>query len=217
MKDESNAHSGAHSSSHAALMSVRMEENQANTQHQAEEGQEPPAPPETATGGAVIGELLKPEATAAISRALATAMIRMEERHSGPLPSPKQLRLYEECQPGLAERIVSMAEREQAHRHKTIDSMESLRKSTLSHVSSRDARGQYLGAGLALSVLTFCFYLAASGSPKVGGWVAVATMVGLAGVFVTRRIKNQSESEAPEETVPDAPSKQAHPSNDEKN
>lgn len=37
--------------------------------------------------------------------------------HQGPLPPPELLHGYEQALPGAAERIVAMAEREQAHRH----------------------------------------------------------------------------------------------------
>ncbi|MEY2226866.1 DUF2335 domain-containing protein [Streptomyces sp. BF23-19] len=39
-------------------------------------------------------------------------------RHSGPLPSPRELGEYEAALPGLAAEIVGMAKAEQAHRHK---------------------------------------------------------------------------------------------------
>lgn len=218
MKDDPHSRAGEHSSSHAAMMSLKVEDAK-NIAQQAEEGQEPPPSSDSvsSTGSSsVIGELLKPEATAALSRAVATAMVRMEERHSGPLPSPKHLKQYEECHPGLAERIVSMAEREQAHRHKTIDSMETFRSATLKHLSRRDARGQYLGAALATSVLGFCFYLASHGSPQVGGWVAVATMVGLAGVFVTKKITRGSDTKDDDEQLSKTPEQPENPSGDEK-
>lgn len=50
--------------------------------------------------------------------------------HKGPLPSPQTLAGYEQILPGCADRIVSMAEGEQAHRHamdrKAVDTWASL-------------------------------------------------------------------------------------------
>lgn len=41
----------------------------------------------------------------------------MVEQFSGPLPRPQDLAKYNETLPGAAERILVMAEKEQAHRH----------------------------------------------------------------------------------------------------
>lgn len=38
--------------------------------------------------------------------------------YSGPLPHPQQLKAYDDITPGAADRIIAMAERENAHRHK---------------------------------------------------------------------------------------------------
>lgn len=200
-------------SNHANSRLVSVETDDSSSEHlntDLEEGQEPPVPTERdgQEGRSVIGELMRPEAKKIISSVVSTAIIKSEERHSGPLPSPKQLKQYEECHPGLAERIVTMAEKEQAHRHKTIDSMEAFRKGALDHVSGRDRRGQYLGAFIVLAVLGFCFYLVDQGSPKVAGWVAALTLVGLAGVFVTGRFKNTSDVKEPDnESSPSMQSK----------
>lgn len=53
----------------------------------------------------------------------ATEVVQMVQmtisrQHSGPLPSPEDFAGYEAAHPGTAERILSMAERAQAHRHK---------------------------------------------------------------------------------------------------
>jgi uncharacterized membrane protein len=42
----------------------------------------------------------------------------VSKMHSGPLPPPEDLAGYEAAHPGAAERILAMAERNQAHRHK---------------------------------------------------------------------------------------------------
>lgn len=57
---------------------------------------------------------------------------------SGPLPPPEVLRDYGEVLPGLSEKIVEMADREQRHRHKIeTDDLQ---------LDRREARrGQYLG------------------------------------------------------------------------
>lgn len=44
-------------------------------------------------------------------------MTMVRKSHSGPLPSPEMYAEYESAHPGSAERILQMAEKEQAHRH----------------------------------------------------------------------------------------------------
>lgn len=49
--------------------------------------------------------------------------IIVSERHSGPLPSPRSFGQYEDILPGAADRILSMAEKEQQHRHDVDDDL----------------------------------------------------------------------------------------------
>jgi uncharacterized membrane protein len=66
--------------------------------------------------------------------------------HIGPLPSPETLRQYEDLLPGTAERIISMAERQSAHR---IDL-----ESTVVREQLKDSkRGQFIGLVIALAFL----------------------------------------------------------------
>ena len=41
----------------------------------------------------------------------------MQTAYSGPIPDPLSLEKYEKIQPGFADRIISMAEKEASHRH----------------------------------------------------------------------------------------------------
>lgn len=136
-----------------------------------------------------FGDLLdEPAKKEAMTRVVMTAMMQ-RERHRGPLPSPRQLSEYEQCLPGTAERIVAMAEKEQTHRHATMDGFSVFRNDTLVHVKNRDSRGQYLGALMCAGVIGLCFYMVNTGSPASAATLAGATLVGLAGVFVTRQRK----------------------------
>lgn len=58
--------------------------------------------------------------------------------HSGPLPPPETLEAYGKVVPGLAEKIVDMADREQRHRHE-------LEREDLKQDRREARRGQYLG------------------------------------------------------------------------
>lgn len=58
------------------------------------------------------------QATLIDSAGKQSSILVTERKFSGPLPSPDVLRDYDTIQPGFAERIFSMAEREQGTRHK---------------------------------------------------------------------------------------------------
>lgn len=65
---------------------------------------------------------------------------------SGPLPPPEVLREYGEVVPGLSEKIVEMADREQHHRHR-------LERDDLELDRREARRGQYLGAATLFALI----------------------------------------------------------------
>ncbi|MEU2289457.1 DUF2335 domain-containing protein [Streptomyces bacillaris] len=115
-------------------------------------------------------------------------------RHVGPLPSPHMLAEYEAVLPGLAERIVSMAEGEQAHRHE-------LEKTDLRQDYIISRTGQVLGITALLVIAALAAYLGYLGHP---GWaVAVAgiDIAAVVGVFVTGQFRiTESDQEPVEDT-----------------
>lgn len=100
--------------------------------------------------------------------------------HEGPLPPPEQLAKYDEAVPGLAERIVTMAEDEGRHRR---------------DLEQRDvrirARGESLGLIAAvlicLAVNGLAAYALTLGASAEAVAMIVAEIAGLAGVFVLGR------------------------------
>lgn len=116
------------------------------------------------------------------------AVIRqVSTSHSGWLPTPAFMREYEEVLPGLAERIVLLPEREQAHRHTMTDS-----------IVRRDYRlrttGQWMGMGALVLILLFCAFLAVLGNTTAAAWVAAAVIIGTVGIFVTGQVSGNSTS-----------------------
>ena len=80
----------------------------------------------------------------------------------GPLPPPALYREYEEILPGMAERLMKMAESEQSHRH-------DWEKRITSYSAKEIIRGQWMGLVLAL-----CAFAAAIGCVYWGyPWVAI--------------------------------------------
>lgn len=119
---------------------------------------------------------------------------------SGPIPSPDILSKYDALMPGLADRIVTMAEVEVSQRHKVEWECLVLNREAL-HVEAGERRiGQILGfsigmASLAVSIVSLFmrYEIAAS---IIGG----TTVVGLVAVFVTGRFKKDTSTDpqAPE-------------------
>ena len=77
-------------------------------------------------------------------------------RFSGPLPPPSSFREYDKVLPGSAERILGMAEDEQAGRH-------GWEKAALDGALKENARGQYLGAILSVIFAGVAVFLAMNG------------------------------------------------------
>lgn len=139
-----------------------------------------------------IADHLPPE-----QREMLIEVMEASSSHRGPLPTPAMLREYEAILPGLAERIVRLPEREQEHRHQTMET-----------ILRRDARlrdrGQVFGMLALVIVLAFCAYLASIGAAKIAGAVAIALVIAVVGIFVTGRYldahsdtNNESSDETP--------------------
>lgn len=75
-----------------------------------------------------------------------------QEAYQGPLPHPDLLVKYEEIIPGSAERILSMAEKEQRHRHQ-------LENEVIKKEIAQKGRGLYFGFTLALLIIVVGAYL----------------------------------------------------------
>ena len=87
---------------------------------------------------------------------------------------------YDRVLPGSAERILAMAEKEQAHRV----SMEGIAL----RASAKDSKfGQYFGFSLALLCIGGGIYLATQGQTIAAVAVIVASASGLAGRFLINR------------------------------
>ncbi len=110
--------------------------------------------------------------------------------YSGPLPPPAHLAQYEQVQSGLADRIVSMAEKEQAHRIDT--EQRYLRASISSH-----RWGQFLGTFLAVLGFAVAAIFGYWGHATVGATLAGGVVSAIVGVLYVRQrySKDQSKEE----------------------
>jgi len=178
-----------------------------------EEPKEPPAPVEEDLAEDVrdalavlededessdIRDLLSsPEARQTVERMVMTAVSVIEERHSGPLPAPRQMREYEEIVPGGAERIFQMAEREQLQRHAVQNNDVQFREQAFNHVQKRESRGQGIAFVLCLIILGMGGVLIATGFPGLATTLIMATLVGIASVFLLGRGAKKTEPSVP--------------------
>ena len=105
---------------------------------------------------------------------------------SGPLPPADQIRAYEEVLPGSADRILSMAERQQEHR-------QSLEKVTVEGAANRSWWGMRLGFVIAVIVVGIGAGAIFTGHALAGFAVIIAQTAILAGVFVYGRVDQRRE------------------------
>jgi uncharacterized membrane protein len=96
------------------------------------------------------------------------------------------MRVYEEVLPGSANRILEMAERQQAHRH-------SLEKTTVTEAAARSRWGLRLGFVIAVLVIGVGAAAIFTGHPTAGLAAIVSQAAILAGVFVYGRIEQRKE------------------------
>jgi uncharacterized membrane protein len=108
--------------------------------------------------------------------------------HTGPMPPPEQLREYESVLPGLADRIVQMAEREQNQRH-------AMQRATILGSQEITKRGQQYGLAVAVIVLVVAMILVLTGHDKAGMVLASVDLVSLVAVFVVGRVASSREEE----------------------
>lgn len=89
------------------------------------------------------------------------SMQALYQQFSGPIPPPQVLSGYDQIQAGFAERIVSMAEKEQTHRH-------GLELQALNSSISIQKRGQFFALLLSLLILTISGFLIHEGKELAG-------------------------------------------------
>jgi uncharacterized membrane protein len=96
---------------------------------------------------------------------------------SGPLPPPESLAEYEQISPGFADRIITMAEKEQVHRHQQDEHRWPMQKKLLS-------RGQVFAFILSLSIVAGGIWLLLE-DKQISGFVTLLGAIGVvAGPFV---------------------------------
>ncbi|HDY7993147.1 TPA: DUF2335 domain-containing protein [Vibrio vulnificus] len=120
----------------------------------------------------------------------------ISQQYSGPLPPPSMLEGYDRVQYGFAERIVSMAEREQAHRHQ-------LENRGVQGAIDKDKRSQNYALGIVLFLASLCGALILAGHDMAGSVLGGTTLVGTVALFITGKRAPKSKTEDKESTSTD--------------
>lgn len=106
----------------------------------------------------------------------------------GPVPPPAMLAHYDDIVPGLANRLVELTEKEQAHRHSWMDG-------TLGLKSGMVKRGQWMAFTLSLLILFMAFFFANKGNTTFAGILVAVDLIGLASVFIAGRSDRKDKPE----------------------
>jgi uncharacterized membrane protein len=136
----------------------------------------------------ILGPVLRPDRAADIKIAVSRAVeIVQTSSYRGPLPPPAHLRGYEKVLPGAAERILSMAEREQNHRH-----LWERRHLMWDGITS--IAGLIFGWLLSLALAGGAVYCASIGQPWVAGaLVGVSAFGGVVSLIRGRRLFGKAD------------------------
>lgn len=121
----------------------------------------------------------------------------VSKSHSGPIPSAEELEQLERVTPGLADRVVVMAEKEQNHRHVTTDTL------IAKEFFLRD-KGQNLAIVFTTLLLLTVGFIAYLGDTKSAAMLCGGTLVAGVSIFVTTRWFDSSGS-SNEEPVSEKP------------
>ncbi len=114
------------------------------------------------------------------NRELVPHSIEVAAAFHGPLPPPDMLRGYEETLPGLAERIVTEAETESAHRRE-------METTALAADISLARRGQAGAWMIGFAFLIAAVVLVVSGNAVIGGVLGVVELLLIAASFAIRQ------------------------------
>lgn len=120
-----------------------------------------------------------------ILRSFSITLIQ-EKSHSRPLPDAETLIQYNSVIPNGADRIMSMAEKQQNHRI-------SIETQVIISQNKQSGLGQVFGLIIGLFGISCGTFLAYSGEPTVGGIIAGGTVVSLVSVFVIGKTRQKKK------------------------
>ncbi|WP_375427923.1 DUF2335 domain-containing protein [uncultured Sphingomonas sp.] len=125
--------------------------------------------------------LVAAENMSQVGAIVAETITEITTHHSGPLPRARDLAEYKQVDASFAERIVRMAEKEQDHLH-------AVEMTVIERDHRLKSRGQQFALAAAFMILLFAAYLAFTGNTDMAGKVAIGTLIGVVGIFVSGRV-----------------------------
>lgn len=117
---------------------------------------------------------------------------------SGPIPPPELLGQYDGVLPGLADRIVSMAETEGQHRRSQErtalqSEINANRKLVEAHIKEK-TRGQFMAFAIAIFALAVGSYVAVQGAPFAGAVIGAGGLASIVTAFLRSDKKDESSA-----------------------
>ena len=110
----------------------------------------------------------------------------VERSFSGPLPPPEALARYDAVVAGSAERIIRMAENQNAHRL-------ALEKTVVTANVAAQKNGVMFGFIIAMTAILGGIYLVATGKPATGLAAILSSLAALVGVFVYGKMAQKKD------------------------
>ena len=135
-----------------------------------------------------------------LTAVVASAMYRF----SGPLPPPEELAKYEQILPGSANRIISMAEQQSAHR-------QSLEKTAINANAMTQRWGLICAFVLSMTAICGGIWLSARGMSGAGLTSIIAALAALVGVFVYGKSQQKKELNEKQQALTEPPDNAPNP------
>lgn len=114
------------------------------------------------------------------------------QRFQGPVPPPSLLREYESLVPGLANRLVELTEKEQAHRHQREDKY-------LKGSYSISSRGQWMAFVIVLVIIATAVFFGVRGDTTLAAILIGIDMVAICSVFIAGKFLGDKEDSGSDE------------------
>jgi uncharacterized membrane protein len=114
--------------------------------------------------------------------------VQLYQHHQGPLPDPQTLAHYDQILPGAAERILVLAENQQAHRH-------SLESKAIGTDSRNSLAGIVSAFVISMTTILAGGYVATSGAEWPGVLLGTSGLASVVGVFIYGTQQRRKERE----------------------